>query len=221
MQLLRNLPVAALLLGGAAVLLSGCSATSTDDTPSSVASSASASATAGASASTSGSTATTAPTATTEPSTTATTSAAAAGGSGTCGSDTATVAVRQAAAALTRPIPAVPSARWDPTHADTSAYDPCAALSWAVLSVTDGTPSSPNAILLFHDGAFLGTATSTQYPFEPTVTRSSAASIAVTYRYVRAGDANADPSGTTHATFTWDARTRTVRMGGTVPPDVR
>jgi hypothetical protein len=135
-----------------------------------------------------------------------------------CGPYNATTAVQKAVIALPAPIPAVPSAHWDAPHAEDSGYDACAALSWAVVSVEGGTPSSPNAILLFHDGTFLGTATKVQYPFDPTVTRTAADAIHVTYRYAKPSDANANPSGTTNATFTWDTASSKVEMTGSVPP---
>jgi hypothetical protein len=137
---------------------------------------------------------------------------------GSCGTESAATAVQQAVATLPRPVPNLPDATWDASHADTSGYDPCAALAWSVVSVADGTPSSPNAILLFHDGKYLGTATKVQYPFEPTVTRKSETSIAVTYRYAKQTDANANPSGTADATFTWDTAAGKVEMTGAVPP---
>jgi len=137
---------------------------------------------------------------------------------GSCGTESAATAVQQAVATLPRPVPNLPDATWDASHADTSGYDPCAALAWSVVSVADGTPSSPNAILLFHDGKYLGTATKVQYPFEPTVTRKSDTSIAVTYRYAKQTDANANPSGTADATFTWDTAAGKVEMAGAVPP---
>jgi len=137
---------------------------------------------------------------------------------GSCGTESAATAVQQAVATLPRPVPNLPDATWDASHADTSGYDPCAALAWSVVSVADGTPSSPNAILLFHDGKYLGTATKVQYPFEPTVTRKSDTSIAVTYRFAKQTDANANPSGTADATFTWDTAAGKVEMAGAVPP---
>ncbi|OBK28466.1 hypothetical protein A5634_20525 [Mycobacterium asiaticum] len=44
-------------------------------------------------------------------------------------------------------------------------YDPCADLSAVVLTVQDATPSSPDVALMFHRGAFVGTATPNAYPF--------------------------------------------------------
>ena len=117
------------------------------------------------------------------------------------------------------PLPAgLESARWDASAADTSVYDGCAALSAVTVSVADGTASSPVAILLFHDGTYLGTATKEQYPFVPQVTRESAGSIRVEYRYPQGADSNADPSGRATATYTWDDGSGRVEMSGDVPP---
>ncbi|QCR44383.1 hypothetical protein C1N91_13520 [Curtobacterium sp. SGAir0471] len=117
------------------------------------------------------------------------------------------------------PLPAgLESARWDASHADTSTYDGCAALSAVSVSVADATASSPVAILLFHDGSYLGTATKEQYPFVPQVTRESADAIRVEYRYPQGSDSNADPSGRATATYTWSDATGRVVMSGDVPP---
>ncbi|MDM7887550.1 LppP/LprE family lipoprotein [Curtobacterium sp. RHCJP20] len=117
------------------------------------------------------------------------------------------------------PLPAgLESARWDASHADTSAYDGCAALSAVTVSVVDATASSPVAILLFHDGSYLGTATKEQYPFVPQVTRESADAVRVEYRYPQGADSNADPTGRATATYTWNDDTGRVVMSGDVPP---
>lgn len=117
------------------------------------------------------------------------------------------------------PLPAgLESARWDASTADTSVYDGCAALSAVTVSVVDATASSPVAILLFHDGTYLGTATKEQYPFVPQVTRASADAIRVEYRYLQGADSNADPSGRATATYTWDDAAGRVEMSGDVPP---
>jgi hypothetical protein len=138
--------------------------------------------------------------------------------SASCGPATGAEAASAAIAAL--PLPSGLSGHeWDAANADHSGYDRCAALSWSVVTVEGGTPSSPYAVLLFHDGAYLGTATATQYGFSPTVTRAGADAITVVYRYAKATDSNADPTGRTTATYTWDASTSKVVMTGDVPPE--
>lgn len=135
-----------------------------------------------------------------------------------CGPASAEEAAAEGIAAL--PAPGGPeSATWDAATADYSGYDPCAALSWSLVTVKGGTGSSPTAILLFHAGSYLGTATATQYGFTPAVDRTSDAEIAVAYRYVQADEANADASGRADATFTWNPETEGVTMTGDVPPE--
>ncbi len=53
---------------------------------------------------------------------------------------------------------------WD-RNASASNYNACADLSAIVVTVQDGTSSSPDLALMFHRGAFVGTATPRAYPF--------------------------------------------------------
>jgi hypothetical protein len=151
------------------------------------------------------------------------TSDAAAGGSSTptasptCGTADAAQATSAAVSAL--PSPGIEGATWDAARAETSGYDACAPLSWVVVTVDRATASSPAAILLFHDGRYLGTATKEQYGFEPAVSRTDPSTIAVTYRYPEAGESSAEASGRAEATFTWDDSAGRVLMRGDVPPE--
>lgn len=117
------------------------------------------------------------------------------------------------------PVPAgLEGARWDVSRAETTAYDGCAALSAVTVSVVDATASSPVAVLLFHDGTYLGTATKEQYAFVPGVTRTAPDALRVDYRYAMPSDSNADPTGRATATYTWDDGAGRVEMTGDVPP---
>jgi len=135
----------------------------------------------------------------------------------TCGSEDPTSAIQQAATRLGAPA-GIAGAEWDTAGAARGGYDPCAALSWVVLRPANSTGSSPSAILLFHDGTYLGTATKVQYPFTPEVTRTSDAAVSVTYRYARDGESNAEASGRVDATYRWDDAAGRVVMTGDVPP---
>jgi hypothetical protein len=141
----------------------------------------------------------------------------AAAAAGTCGPSSGAAATAAAVARL-RPPTGLPGFRWDAAHADHSGYAPCAALSWSVVGLDGSTASSPYAIVLFHDGTYLGTATSTQYGFQPDVRRTAGDAIAVTYHFPRGADSDADPTGRATASFTWDASTHHVVMTGNVPP---
>ena len=135
----------------------------------------------------------------------------------TCGPSDGAAAASAPIADL--PLPAgLETARWDASTADTSAYDACAALSAVTVTVAHGTASSPVAVLLFHYGSYLGTATKEQYPFVPQVTRTAPDALRVDYEYATATDPNAAPSGRATATYTWDDAAGRVEMTGDVPP---
>ncbi|WP_052481920.1 LppP/LprE family lipoprotein [Curtobacterium flaccumfaciens] len=135
----------------------------------------------------------------------------------TCGPTSGAEAAAAGIAAL--PLPAgLEDAKWDAANADYSGYDACAPLSWSVVEPEFATAGSPYAILLFHEGRYLGTATAEQYAFEPTIERRSESALTVTYKFAKAGEPNAAPSGRTTATFTWNDETGRVDMTGDTPP---
>ncbi|MBT1597821.1 LppP/LprE family lipoprotein [Curtobacterium flaccumfaciens] len=135
----------------------------------------------------------------------------------TCGPTSGAEAAAAGIAAL--PLPAgLEDAKWDAANADYSGYDACAPLSWSVVEPEFATAGSPYAILLFHEGRYLGTATAEQYAFEPTIERRSESAVTVTYKFAKAGEPNAAPSGRTTATFTWNDETGRVDMTGDTPP---
>lgn len=116
-----------------------------------------------------------------------------------------------ASAIETLPAPSVWS--WQ-KNADTSSLNPCAALSFATTTIDRATNSSPVAILLFHDGEFVGPA-STCYVTIAAVEAAGENSVAVTYRYPELGDSNAGMTGRANYTFTWD--NGKVNKVGTMP----
>lgn len=137
--------------------------------------------------------------------------------SSSCGPATGSAAAAAAIAAL--PLPSGLSGfHWDAANADYSGYDPCAPLSWSVVTLAGSTASSPYAILLFHDGTYLGTATKEQYGFQPAVHRTSPSAISVTYVFPKTGDSDADPTGRATATYTWNESAGKVVMAGSTPP---
>jgi hypothetical protein len=99
-----------------------------------------------------------------------------------------------------------------------SGFDPCAELSWAVVSLEMATVSSPTAVLLFHDGSYLGTTTSEEYGFTPRVERTAPGAISVTYPFVQGNESNAEASGRATASYTWNDSTQSVDMAGETPP---
>ena len=108
--------------------------------------------------------------------------------------------------------------QWDLGRADTTTYDPCAALSWVVLEIPGNTASSPFQIMLFHRGQYIGTTASKPIGFPPKVVRLDDAAIQVAYTWPRDGESNAEASGRSISIFTWDDRTRSVTHSGEWPP---
>lgn len=96
-------------------------------------------------------------------------------------------------------------------------YDPCQPLSYIIVGIDGATVSSPYHIMLYHYGEYLGTATAKPQGFGPLVDQTSSHSIAVEYKFAYPDEANAEASGRTHATFTWDDAQRKVVMTGDVP----
>lgn len=87
-------------------------------------------------------------------------------------------------------------------------YQPCAALSFVPLSFMGATGSSPEPIMLFHDGTYLGTTTAQGYPIGD-VQQNGDNSIRVEYI-----DGDHNPHWTT---FTYTGGQPPVSMTGTDP----
>lgn len=95
-------------------------------------------------------------------------------------------------------------------------FDTCAPLEAVVLSVEGATTSSPMAIMLFHEGEYLGTATSENH-MSTHARRIDDNTFAVQYNYPATGEPNALPSVATISTFTWDDAQEKVVWAGQVP----
>lgn len=84
-----------------------------------------------------------------------------------------------------------------------SNYDSCADLSAIVVTVQDGTNSSPELALMFHRGVFVGTATPTAYPFTDLEGAASTDdTVVLTYRTGQSCDGCSDGTLTTVG-FEW------------------
>lgn len=107
--------------------------------------------------------------------------------------------------------------RWS-ANVDATTYDPCAGLSWVSLNIERGTGSSPHAIMLFHQGEFVGPATDLDIWQRHEVRRISEDSIEVTYSYPDDDEFVVDASGRATSTFTWDEAEGKVVRTGELPP---
>ena len=137
---------------------------------------------------------------------------------GTTCTDSTQAAALESALPQLAPFPDFPDLPWVAAEPDRETWDSCAPLSYAVATLEGGTASTPNHILLFHGGEFVGTATTDAYGFFPEVQQLSDTLITVTYRYPIPGEPNAAPSGEAVATYAWDAATQSVVMDGELPP---
>ncbi|CAM4190210.1 hypothetical protein MB901379_04361 [Mycobacterium basiliense] len=137
---------------------------------------------------------------TVQPNPTSTTSAAS-NAPGACGPDEAAAV----SAALAKLPPDRKTGRpWNPAP-ESSNYDSCAELSAVVVTVQDSTRSSPDQVLMFHRGAFVGTATSEAYPFTELEAPASTDDLVVlTYRANQSCDTCLDGTLTTVG-FQWQA----------------
>ncbi|MGW5107523.1 LppP/LprE family lipoprotein [Nocardia sp. NPDC004123] len=74
-------------------------------------------------------------------------------------------------------------------------YDPCKTLSAVVITIDGATGSSPDQVLIFHKGVFIGTATSQAHGFTSLDTRNTTDdTVALTYKLP--GSCNACPDAT-------------------------
>ena len=82
-------------------------------------------------------------------------------------------------------------------------YDPCATLSTALVTVQGATGSSPITALVFHDGRYLGTATSKAYGFT-TLDPDRTSDDTVVLDYKTPGACNAcAPAALTSVRYQW------------------
>lgn len=110
--------------------------------------------------------------------------------------------------------------QWDIAGADTSTYDPCAALSWIVLGMqTDTGPMPWYQIMLFHRGEYLGTTASGAIMYYPVAWRLSDSMIQVTYTWTSGSDYDA-VDGQSVSYFTWDEAAGHVVHTGEWPPGI-
>ncbi|MCZ4581531.1 LppP/LprE family lipoprotein [Gordonia amicalis] len=96
-------------------------------------------------------------------------------------------------------------------------YNTCAALSYAEITIDHASAASPEQLLLFHHGKFVGTGIKCNTAFQ-SVTNATDDTVFVTYRYLTPGDPNAAPQGEAFVSFYWDGAS--VVMNGTLPTEV-
>ena len=111
--------------------------------------------------------------------------------------------------------PAHGNVAWSTTIVDTD-FDPCAELSYAVITVDGATVASPMQVMLFGRGEYLGT-TSDCAPGFQTVEQSAPDAVAVTYEWPKPGEPNAGEKDS--ATVTYSLSNGEIVMSDPIPDE--
>ena len=105
---------------------------------------------------------------------------------------------------------------WDATGADTTGYDPSAAISWISIPVSGADVNDPWRVVLYSNGVYAGTAGGEWQRFAPVVRRTSPTVLQVDYVYQVGAETVQAASGKATITLTWDdAKNAIVQDGET------
>ncbi|PZU03160.1 MAG: hypothetical protein DI630_05300 [Gordonia sp. (in: high G+C Gram-positive bacteria)] len=114
-----------------------------------------------------------------------------------CGSQVDSTMIDDAIAQIAPPMPGVNWVRGE-SNAGT-----CSLLTFVALHTQGGTGSSPNQLLLFRGGDFLGTGTTCNLSYQM-ITGAADDQIDVRYRYIVADEPNAAPQGEVNVAYRWN-----------------
>lgn len=104
--------------------------------------------------------------------------------------------------------------------ADTSGYSACSDLSWIVVPYGN-VAHAPHAVLLFHQGEHLGTASADPVEHVPQIEQVADGRLAIVYSYTVDHQDGVDPEGRALSMFTWNDDTQSVDHEGDFPADHR
>lgn len=124
---------------------------------------------------------------------------------------------RQAAYKWGEKLRAPEGVTWNLDVENPRTYDPCAPLSYLVISPEGYRSGQLHQIMLFHYGEYLGTTGWLAYETQVEVTQTAPDRVVVLYRW-GSNCSGADCSEAT-STFTWDDVLEKVVHGGQFPPD--
>lgn len=129
-------------------------------------------------------------------------------GTGAAATTTVTTAAcdanRDMAAAVRGAIadtPAPAGMTWQPNGSPTP--EPCRTLDYSTTTVSMATGSSPELIMLFHNGEFVGPASNCFVPLR-NLERDGDDTVVATYRFPLEGESNAGATGTATLRYRWD-----------------
>ena len=128
-----------------------------------------------------------------------------------CGSQVDATMIDDAIAQIAPPMPGVNWVRGE-SNAGT-----CSLLIFVALHTQGGTGSSPNQLLLFRGGDFLGTGTACNLSYQM-ITGAADDQIDVRYRYIVADEPNAAPQGEVNVAYRWNGSG--IDMIGELPEEI-
>ncbi|MGK9272636.1 LppP/LprE family lipoprotein [Williamsia muralis] len=114
-----------------------------------------------------------------------------------CGSQVDTTTIDDAIAQIAPPMPGV---NWVKGESNAGT---CSLLVFVALHTQGGTGSSPNQLLLFRNGDFLGTGTACNLSYQM-ITGAADDQIDVRYSYIVADEPNAAPQGEVNVAYRWN-----------------
>lgn len=116
--------------------------------------------------------------------------------------------------AITQIAPPMPGVNW--VRGESNAGT-CSLLVFVALHTQGGTGSSPNQLLLFRGGEFLGTGTACNLSYQM-ITGAADDQIDVRYRYIVADEPNAAPQGEVNVAYRWNGSG--IDMIGELPEEI-
>lgn len=109
--------------------------------------------------------------------------------------------------------------RWDLNIEEPRTYDPCAPLSYLVVSPEGYRNGQVHQIMLFHYGEYLGTTAWLAYDTQVEITQVNPGKITVTYLWGSNCVGDGCDAKQAVSTFTWDEVLEKVVHGGQFPPE--
>ncbi|MDO4685334.1 MAG: LppP/LprE family lipoprotein [Corynebacterium sp.] len=116
--------------------------------------------------------------------------------------------------------PAGPDNRWS-MNSPTDTYDPCKDLSWIVLEIDRATGSSPDQVMFFNNGVYIGQATEEAFDFSPEVTRIKRDLVQVVMNVIAPGEPTAGYTTSVVSVYGWNDETNRFEHYGPLPANVR
>lgn len=108
---------------------------------------------------------------------------------------------------------------YEPAPDATQTYDPCATFSYIVMKTVGGnSASSPNLVLLYSHGKYVGIPTRAR-AFTPKITQDSETQLTINYPFAKPHEPLGNVTGVATSYVFLDEASGTIHREGTLPPD--